>query len=182
MVDLRDNKVERLPQNFGNLRKLLKLNLDQNCLRVIQATFGNLRTLSDLSLAKNQISLIEEDCLCWLNSLVLLDLHENKLTAFGAVPSSAKLDTLVLSFNQLRGVEGLQHAPNLTVIDLHNNKLAVLPETILQLYKLKTLQISNNDMNGLDPRLSLLPELTRISIEGNPLRSIKPAMRSANAV
>jgi Leucine-rich repeat (LRR) protein len=52
----------------------------------------------------------------------------------------------------------------------------------LQLYKLKTLQISNNDLNNLDPRLSLLPDLLRLSIEGNPLRSIKPAMRSANAV
>jgi Leucine-rich repeat (LRR) protein len=52
----------------------------------------------------------------------------------------------------------------------------------MQLYKLKTLQISNNDLNSLDPRLSLLPELTRISIEGNPLKSIKPSVRSANAV
>ena len=57
-----------------------------------------------------------------------------------------------------------------------------LPESLFQLYKLKTLQISNNDLNNLDPRLSLLPELLRLSIEGNPLRSIKPAMRSANAV
>ena len=57
-----------------------------------------------------------------------------------------------------------------------------MPESLFQLYKLKTLQISNNDLNNLDPRLSLLPELLRLSIEGNPLRSIKPAMRSANAV
>jgi hypothetical protein len=28
----------------------------------------------------------------------------------------------------------------------------------------------------------VLPELVRINIEGNPLRSIKPAMRQANAV
>jgi len=27
-----------------------------------------------------------------------------------------------------------------------------------------------------------MPELLRISIEGNPLRSIKPSMRTANAV
>jgi len=30
--------------------------------------------------------------------------------------------------------------------------------------------------------LALLPDLLRLNIEGNPLRSIKPAMRSANAV
>lgn len=112
----------------------------------------------------------------------MLDLHENKLQSFAAVPNSPKLDTLVLSFNQLVSVDGLQQAPNLTVLDLHNNKLKNLPETTYQLYKLKTLQISNNDLNTLDPRLALLPDLLRISIEGNPLRSIKPAIRSANAV
>lgn len=42
--------------------------------------------------------------------------------------------------------------------------------------------MSNNDLNALDARLSLLPDLLRISIEGNPLRSIKPSMRTANAV
>jgi len=53
----------------------------------------------------------------------MLDMHENKLTEFDAVPKSPKLDTLVLSFNQLTNVGGLQNAPALTVLDLHNNKL-----------------------------------------------------------
>jgi len=60
--------------------------------------------------------------------------------------------------------------------------LTQLPETLYTLYRLKTLQVSNNDLNALDARLSLLPDLLRISIEGNPLRSIKPSMRTANAV
>ena len=68
-------------------------------LQVIGSNFGNLRTLSDLSLAKNRIVSIEDDCLSWLSNLVMLDLHENKLQSFNAVPNSAKLDTLVLSFN-----------------------------------------------------------------------------------
>ena len=50
------------------------------------------------------------------------------------------------------------------------------------MYQLKTLTISNNDMNSINPRLALLPALVRINIEGNPLKSIKPAMRSAGAV
>jgi hypothetical protein len=37
----------------------------------------------------------------------MLDLHENKLNDFLSVPKSPKLDTLVLSFNQLVLVDGL---------------------------------------------------------------------------
>eukprot|EP00353_Schmidingerella_taraikaensis_P019451 CAMPEP_0185600236 /NCGR_PEP_ID=MMETSP0436-20130131/270_1 /TAXON_ID=626734 ORGANISM="Favella taraikaensis, Strain Fe Narragansett Bay" /NCGR_SAMPLE_ID=MMETSP0436 /ASSEMBLY_ACC=CAM_ASM_000390 /LENGTH=73 /DNA_ID=CAMNT_0028229893 /DNA_START=230 /DNA_END=451 /DNA_ORIENTATION=- len=48
--------------------------------------------------------------------------------------------------------------------------------------RLKTLTLTNNELRDLDPRISLLEELVRINIEGNPLKAIKPAMRSANAV
>ena len=57
-----------------------------------------------------------------------------------------------------------------------------MPDEVYSLYQLKTLTISNNDINNLDARLALLPDLLRLNIEGNPLRSIKPALRSANAV
>ena len=50
------------------------------------------------------------------------------------------------------------------------------------MYQLKTLTISNNDLSDINPKLSLLDSLVRITIEGNPLRSIKPAMRNAGAV
>ena len=79
-------------------------------------------------------------------------------------------------------MENLENAQNVSVIDLHNNKLASLPESILKLYNLKTLTISNNDLSDINPRIALLDNLVRISIEGNPLRSIKPSMRQANAV
>jgi hypothetical protein len=36
-------------------------------------------------------------------------------------------------------------------------------------------------LSDIDPHVALLPNLIRISIEGNPLRAIKPAMRSAGA-
>jgi Leucine-rich repeat (LRR) protein len=71
---------------------------------------------------------------------------------------------------------------SITVLDLHNNKLDQIPNSVYELYKLKTLIVSNNNLNNLDARLSILPDLVRISIEGNPLRSVKPSLRSANAV
>lgn len=49
------------------------------------------------------------------------------------------------------------------------------------MHELKTLGIANNDLSDLDPHLGNMVNLVRISIEGNPLRSIKPAMRDAGA-
>jgi Leucine-rich repeat (LRR) protein len=98
------------------------------------------------------------------------------------VPNSQKLDQILLSYNQLSDIQNLERAPQLTVLDLHNNKLDVLPESVCQLYNLKTLTISNNNLSDINPKLSLLDKLVRLTLEGNPLRSIKPAMRTAGAV
>ena len=75
----------------------------------------------------------------------------------------------------------MERAQNLTVLDLHNNKLDKLPESVCSLYNMKTLTISNNNLSDIDPKISLIDSLVRIAIEGNPLRSIKPAMRNAGA-
>ena len=65
---------------------------------------------------------------------------------------------------------------------MHNNKISALPDSVCTLYQLKTLKISNNDLSDINPKISILDSLVRIALEGNPLRSIKPAMRNAGAV
>ena len=143
----------------------------------------SLERLSELNLAKNKLRSVPQDSLVGLRNLVMLDLHQNAFEAFTAVPMSKKLDTLNLAYNQIEKIENLQNAPNMTVLDLHNNKLKALPpaEILIELSQLKTLTISNNNLSDIDPHISLLPNLIRIAIEGNPLRAIKPSMRSAGA-
>ena len=87
----------------------------------------------------------------------------------------------MLAFNRIDKLNNLIRAPNMTILDLHNNKLVLLPEEICDLRQLKTLKVSNNDLADLNPRISLLGNLVRINIEGNPLKSIKPALRTAGA-
>ena len=111
----------------------------------------------------------------------MLDLHQNQFSAFYSIPNSKHLDSLILGFNRLFTLENLDRAPNMTIVDLHNNKIQAFPEGLADLRQLKTLKISNNDLADISPRLSLLQHLVRINIEGNPLRSIKPAMRGAGA-
>jgi Leucine-rich repeat (LRR) protein len=92
------------------------------------------------------------------------------------------LDQILLSYNHIQSIDNLERCPNLTVLDLHNNKIAALPDTICSLYHLKTLTVSNNDLSDINPKIAILDSLVRLAIEGNPLRSIKPAMRNAGAV
>ena len=113
--------------------------------------------------------------------MVSLDLHQNQFEHFYSVPSSKSLDSLLFAYNRIYDIENLDRAPNLTIIDVHNNKLTNLPDIISELKSLKTLKVSNNDLADLNPRLALLPNLVRINIEGNPLRCIKSSLRGAGA-
>ena len=116
-----------------------------------------------------------------LKNLVSLDLHQNHFETFFSVPKSKQLDSLMLAFNRLETLGNLERAPNVTIIDLHSNKLTELPDDVCELLNLKTLKVSNNDLSDLNPRLSLLPNLVRMNIEGNPLKCIKTSMRGAGA-
>ena len=62
----------------------------------------------------------------------------------------------MLAYNRIDTLENLDRAPNITVIDLHNNKLVLLPDELVELKKLKTLKVSNNDLSDFNPRLALL--------------------------
>lgn len=99
VLNLKDNKLRSLPHRFGMLEKLFKLNLDGNQLTVVQATLGSLTLLRDLSIGCNKLQSVQEDCLCNLSNLVMLDLHQNQLRDFSAVPKAPKLDTISLSYN-----------------------------------------------------------------------------------
>ena len=60
---------------MGLLSKLLKFNADGNQLTTLPATLSSLQLLRDLSVARNKLMQVEQDCLCNLTGLVMLDLH-----------------------------------------------------------------------------------------------------------
>ena len=53
----------------------------------------------DLSMAVNKIKEIEDDALESLGNLAMLDLHQNNLQTYSSVPSSPKLDQILLAYN-----------------------------------------------------------------------------------
>ncbi|CDW80826.1 leucine-rich repeat-containing protein 40-like [Stylonychia lemnae] len=181
ILDLKRNKINFLPVEFGCLTRLLKLDLEENQLTRVDNFISSLNQLTHLNMSKNKISQVDQDALANLTLLVELDLHQNQMKIFDSVPKSFKLDTLTLAYNFIEKISNLDRAANLSVLDLHNNKLEEFPESIIDLKNLKTLKVSNNNLSDINPRIALLPVLVRLTIEGNPLKCIKSTMRNAGA-
>ena len=89
--------------------------------------------LTELSIAKNKLHDVQDDALMNLKHLVSLDLHQNQFDTFGSIPNSKVLDSIMLAFNRIDKLNNLDRAPNMTILDLHNNKLEHLPEEICDL-------------------------------------------------
>lgn len=181
IINLAKNELEIFP-NFSGLYKLKKLDLSENRINELEGSkLKGLISLDQLLLNKNKIIRIENDFFKDTNNLTLLDLKENKINEFNFCINAVKLDSLSLGYNNLQNFDCFESFPNLTILDLKDNKLKNIDKKIICLKLLKTLDISNNDLSDIPSELGFLSKLVRINIVGNPLRTIKPAIRSAGA-
>jgi len=71
----------------------------------------------------------------------------------------------------------MSNTTSIVTLDLKNNKLSELNDEIFLLDKLTLLDLTNNDMQSLPPELGLMNNLHKILVEGNPLKSIRMAIR-----
>lgn len=198
-----NNKIDDCPSLFP-LQNLEILQMNNNLL-MKSPVFSGLIRLKILNLCSNKIKSLEDSCFQGLNSLeqllirsngvmsidrtffnntpklIIIDLSENQLDSFEFAKEMPYLDTLLLAFNRIQILKGLNYCGNLTVLDLKNNKLTNLESNIKDLQKLKTLDLSNNDLKDLPNDLGFMPNLIRITIQGNPIKTIKPSLRDGKA-
>ena len=178
---INNNKLIKTPSISG-LSKLKTLNLSNNKLTNVElSSFSGLINVEQLILRSNIISQIPPTLFKDLKKLILLDISENQMTSFESLTELTSLDSLLLAFNRLSSFKGIEKFPNLTVLDLKNNKLKGLDVGVINLKKLKTLDVSNNDLLDLPNELGFLAGLVRISFIGNPIKTIKPALRDSGA-
>eukprot|EP00742_Colponemidia_sp_Colp-10_P010981 GILJ01012129.1.p1 GENE.GILJ01012129.1~~GILJ01012129.1.p1 ORF type:complete len:710 (+),score=124.52 GILJ01012129.1:74-2203(+) len=171
-LNLRQNQLQGLPDSLCLCEHLRRLSLASNQLTSLPQHIGNLSRLEELDIGQNKLQLLP-DSVELLQNLVQLDARENQFRIFYIIPASKVLDSLILSFNGLIAVDNLHHAPNLSVLDLKNNKIENFPQSILDLKALKTLDLSNNDLSDLPAELGLVKSLVRLTLDGNPMRSIR---------
>ncbi|KAL3666081.1 hypothetical protein V7S43_008872 [Phytophthora oleae] len=197
VLRLSHNCLVSLPVTLGLLRSLRTLNLSNNRLTALPMELGALTKLRELDVSWNQLTEIPDEFGC-LESLTVLDFSHNRLVKFpstiamiqrltrlrcshnalttpleaglGALKSLSYVD---LAENQLLELEPcLYELPELEVLNLYGNRIALLPREMAQYGSaLRKLDLYNNRLLALPLELAdgLLNRLEVLSIGRNPL-------------
>ncbi|KAH9714602.1 protein kinase domain-containing protein [Citrus sinensis] len=178
-----------IPRFIFNASKLSTLELEENSFSgFIPNTFGNLRNLERLNLGDNyltsstpELSFLSSLSNC--KSLTLIILSNNQLDGILPKTSIGNLSRSLEEFymhncNISGGIpEEISNLTNLTTIILGGNKLnGSIPITLGKLRKLQRLNLEDNKLEGSIPNdICHLAELYRLELGGNKLYGSIPA-------
>jgi Leucine-rich repeat (LRR) protein len=149
------------------------LHLHQNAFTSIPTPLSQIPFLTLLDLTKNNVQTPLTSPLT-LPHLKDLRLTANKLTSLDSLTthlSAPNLHSLDVAINRLSGTVPLLRTsfPALTTLIAADNAFSEAPATSLK--GLKVVNLSNNDLGSLDPRIGLLQgELVSLNVEGNKFR------------
>ena len=145
VLDLTDNNLSTLPDDFDRFKKLKRLFLSNNQFNHVPKILAKLPILSMIGMRNNKIKIFEE------NSLPLstrwLILTDNELTSLPQSIGDLKL---------------------LQKCMLSGNKLSFLPESLNNCTNLELLRIAANNLTSFPTSLLPLPKLSWLAYSGNP--------------
>ncbi|XP_055942289.1 leucine-rich repeat-containing protein 40-like [Argiope bruennichi] len=173
-LDLSYNNLKKLPHCIGFLSRVTFLNLSNNELAQLPVEMGDMMALKHLDLSKNKLkslpSLME-----MLHHLEQLYIQHNNITELPILTNCKSLKEIHAGFNSIKtlSTEFLEAISNIKLLDLRDNKISEIPDTICSLQALERLDISNNALSSLPFTLGTLPHLKFLSIDGNPMRTIR---------
>ncbi len=150
VLDLSNNRLRSLPDDFDRLKKLKILFISQNEFEIFPAVLGRCEQLSMVGFKANRIRKIPEHSFPpLLRWLILTDNTIESLPA--SIGTCAQLQKLMLAGNQLRSLpDEMKNCRNLELIRLSANPFESLPNWLLALPHLSWLGIGGNLANGLN--------------------------------
>ncbi|CAB4377232.1 unnamed protein product [Rhizophagus irregularis] len=180
-----DNILEKIDKRIIEFGALTLIDLHNNNLSDLPEEFGQLQKLGILNLSHNKFSKLP-DCLTSLKSLVELQISSNNLSGvldptFGNL---SKLETLDISQNGITGLPlEISNLKNLRKLNLSKNKLKEIPGAALNgMTYLEELEIGENQLEivfkDLDGQTVNLSSLTRLNVRQNKLRALDESQDS----
>ncbi|KRZ38474.1 Leucine-rich repeat and calponin homology domain-containing protein 3 [Trichinella pseudospiralis] len=168
-ADLSKNRLAEFPVELAECGFLETLHLQQNCIRSVPNCVRYLGLLTYLDLSVNQIQTFPVE-LCLLPLEVLL-LNNNRIESLPVEIEklSNSLAELDLSCNQIAVLPNeIGALKKLRVLNLRQNLLTWLPYEFCNL-ELKILDVSYNKLSHLDVDLRFMRSVVHLSLDGNPL-------------
>ena len=166
------NKLTSLPDSLGCCTALCVLSCSNNSISCLPSCLPSLWHLRELEVASNRIVDAPDLSLC--TALQRLDLRFNKLTNAPKLPKTSTLFELLLSSNCIARMPDVSSSSGLVTFDLGSNRLKSIDgQMLIQLKRLKCLDLRNNDIAELDPIIGGMTTLQALVLQGNPLRSIR---------
>jgi len=183
-LDLKHNRLTTLPLSFGKLTSLESLNLHGNQLSTLPSIIESLISLKKLKLGLNNLKSIPE----WIKNLGSL-----KKLSLGGNKDLSKVEEwicflpLVMELNLYDNnikvlPESIGLLESLEVLILHNNHLTTLPESFGKLSSLKKLDLSWNNITNLPEWISSLSSLEELNLRGNKLSNLPESITSLHSL
>lgn len=144
VLDLSDNNLSSLPDDFSKFKNLKRVFISNNKLNHVPKVFAKLQNLSMIGLRNNHIEIFEENslplCTRWL---ILTDNNLMKLP--NSIGDLKLLQKCMLSGNQISELpKSFSKCTNLELLRIAANKLTSFPILLLSLPKLSWLAYSGN--------------------------------------
>ncbi|KLV03749.1 protein kinase [Photobacterium aquae] len=145
ILDLSDNRLSELPDEFSQLKKLKIFFASNNVFEALPEVLGRCPDLE------------------------MVGLKSNKIKHVPAQSLPTRLRWLILTDNQIETLpDSLGERPRLQKLALAGNRLTHLPQTLDQLNNLELVRISANNLIQCPDQLLGLPKLAWFAFSGNP--------------
>lgn len=149
ILDLSNNQLSSLPDNFGNFKKLKIAFFSENRFTELPEILSQCPNLTMIGFKSNQINYISEQ----------------------AFPEH--LQWLILTNNQIKHLpKSIGKCSRLQKVALAGNQLTDLPSEMVNCKNLELLRISANQLTQFPEWLLSLPRLSWLAFSGNPFCSI----------
>ena len=149
ILDLSNNKLSSLPDDFHRFTRLKIAFFSQNEFRELPAVLGKCPSLTMIGFKSNKIEVVHEEAL------------------------QAQTQWLILTDNRLKTLPAsIGKCVRLQKCALAGNQLTALPDSMANCVNLELLRISANAIEKLPLWLLNLPKLSWLAFSGNPALSV----------